>query len=88
MSDEVAIYFKDAIKQITTCTINANGCLIDAKQQKIRANYTVIGMKQGYINFTLFTIGFNRCLLEFISKKLEPMNSWLASIKGKLVPRF
>jgi hypothetical protein len=64
MSDEVTIYFKDAIKRLTTYTINTNGCLIDAKQQKIRANYTVIGMKQGYINVTLFTIDSNRCLLE------------------------
>ena len=75
MSDEVTIYSKDIITELTTFIINANVSLIGAHQQKSGANDGVISMKQEYILFCFFAIGFNRCLLEFISKKLEPMNS-------------
>ena len=75
MSDEVTIYSKDIITELTTFIINANASLIAANQQKSEANDGVISMKQGYILFCFFAISFNRCLLEFISKKLEPMNA-------------
>ncbi len=44
--------------------------LLDAKQQKIRANYRVIGTKQAYSNATLFVIGAKRCMIGVNNKKI------------------
>ena len=45
MSDEVTIYSKDIITELTTFIINANVSLIGANQQNSEANYRVISMK-------------------------------------------
>ena len=45
MSDEVTIYSKDIITELTTFIINANASLIGANQQKSDANDGVINTK-------------------------------------------